>query len=75
MLLIAVALCLLRNFACSFVVSAFPKNYSKNTISDNFTELFVIIPYTEIAQMVKLHGIKGLPGLQIRNTFKQHFHL
>ena len=39
-------------------------------IQNNFTELFLWIPSTKIAQMVTLHWTKGLPELQIRNTFK-----
>ena len=42
-------------------------------IQNNFTELFLIIPSTKIAQMGSLRGTKGLPELQIRNDFKWHF--
>ena len=39
-------------------------------IQNNFTELFLIIPFTKIAQMVLLHWTKGPQELQIRNIFK-----
>ena len=41
--------------------------------ANNFTELFLWIPSTKIAQMVMLCWTKGLPELQIRNTFKHYF--
>ena len=36
-------------------------------------ELFLIIPFTKIAQIVTFRRTKGLSELQIRNTFKWHF--
>ena len=42
-------------------------------IQNFFTELFLWIPSTKIAQMVMLRWTKWLPKLQIRNTFKGHF--
>ena len=41
-------------------------------IQNNFTELFLFMPYTKIAQTGSLHKRKGLPTLQIRTIFKQH---
>ena len=41
-------------------------------IQNNFTELFLLMPFTKIAQMVTLHRTKGQPELQIRNNFKRH---
>ena len=41
-------------------------------IQNNFTELFLIKPFTKIAQMVPLCWTKGLPERQIRNILKQH---
>ena len=42
-------------------------------IQNNFKGLFLIIPSSKIAKMVTLRRTQGLPELQIRNTFKQHF--
>ena len=54
--------CLLMTFPCEPLVQ----------IQNNFTELFLIMPLTKIAQMVLLHWTKGLPELQITNIFKRH---
>ena len=41
-------------------------------IQNNFTELFLIMPFTKIAQMVLLCLTKRLPEIKIRNIFKRH---
>ena len=41
-------------------------------IQNNFTELFLMSPFTKIAQIVPLHWTKWPPKLQIRNIFKRH---
>ena len=42
-------------------------------IQNNFTELFLIMPFTKIAQMGQLRWTKGPPELQTRNIFKLDF--
>ena len=42
-----------------------------SNFKNNFTELFLLVPSTIIAQMVPLHWTKGLPELQIRKIFKR----
>ena len=41
-------------------------------IQNNFTELFLLIPSTKLAQIVLLRWTKGPPEPQIRNIFKRH---
>ena len=48
-------------------------SWTTGPIQNNFTELFLITPSTNTAQMVPLFWTKGLSELQIRNIFKQYF--
>ena len=41
-------------------------------IQNNFTELFLMMHSTKLAQMVPLNRTKGLLELKIRNGFKRH---
>ena len=42
-------------------------------IQNDFTQLFLMMPTTKIAQMVPLQGTNGLPELYIRNDVKNIF--
>ena len=52
--------------------SATWKRFSYAWFQNDFTDLFLLCPYTKIAKMVLLWWIEWLPELKIERTFKGH---